>query len=68
METLKKYLNAFSNFYEKYLIMPIILSCALAVVYHTINYDLTEVITWSGLMIINLINLYFKCKTDDIKK
>lgn len=68
IETFKKYLNTFSNFYEKYLLIPVTALCTLAVVYHTINYDLTEVITWAGLLIINLINLYFKCNTDDIKK
>lgn len=60
IETFKKYLNAFSNFYEKYLLMPVTVLCALAIIYHTINYDLVEIITWAGLLVINLLNLYFK--------
>ena len=62
METFKKYLNAFSDFYEKHLLMPVTVMCALAVIYHTVYYNLTEIITWAGLMVINLLNLYFKYK------
>lgn len=62
IKTLKKYLDRFTDFYEKYLIMPTIIVCAVFVIYFTVIYDVVEMITWGGLLVINLINLYFKHK------
>ena len=62
IEKLKKYLDRFTDFYEKYLIIPTIIVCALSLIFFTVIYDPVEMITWGVLLIINLFNLYQRDK------
>jgi len=65
-KAIKQYLDKFNDIYNKYLILPIILMCAAALVYYTLFYNITEIITWGIVLGINLLNLYFIYSKEDL--